>query len=89
MSDNVINDYIYKYNCLKIGTTDVSFSSDTNISNNIIESLFLNGKKSAKTFLKDVFTKNINKLKKEIINKEKNIIKNVLEKIINKIENDN
>lgn len=89
MSDNVINKHIHKYNCLKIISSDIKFSSDTEMSNQILETLLLNGKKSAKTYLKDFLIKKINKLKKDMKNKEKHIIKDVLNKIILNIENNN
>lgn len=85
MCDQIKNKDIYKYNCLKIDCIDILFSSETEISNEIIEILILNGEYSAKKFLKNKLKKKINKLKININNKKSDIIKNVLDDIINKI----
>lgn len=83
--DQIIKKEIDNHDCLKIDFIDIVFSSETEISKEVIELLLLNGKCSAKNYLKNKIKYKIKKLKKDIENKKLNIIKDTLNEIIEKI----
>jgi predicted acylesterase/phospholipase RssA len=89
MCDQTIRKDIDKYNSLKINCIDILFSAESEISKDIIELLILNGECSAENYLRNRIKNKIKELKKDIKNKKSNIIKDTLNEIILKIENDN
>jgi predicted patatin/cPLA2 family phospholipase len=85
LCDQIIKKGIEKYNCLKIDCIDIVFSSEAEISKEIIELLILNGECSAENYLRNKLKYKIKKLKKDIKNKKSNVIKDTLNDIIEKI----
>jgi NTE family protein len=86
MSDQIIRKDLQKYNCLKVDCIEIFFSSETEITKDLISLLILNGECSAKKFLGRKIKNKINELKKNIIDKHTNIINDVLNEIISKLE---
>lgn len=87
MIDKLIKKDIEKYNCLKINCANIIFSSECDITKEMIELLILNGECSAENYLKRKIKYEIEELKKNLDKKKSNIITDVLDDIIIKIEN--
>jgi predicted acylesterase/phospholipase RssA len=87
MSEQIMNKNLEKYNCLKIDSNvELFFSPELENYTNITNLLILDGKCSAKIFLQKKFKNKIKELKQNIISKQNNLINDVLNEIINKIE---
>ena len=87
LSDQLIKKDINKYNCLKIQSDDI-INMTSDMSNDIIETLILFGENAAKKYFKNTIKHQINELKEDINNKKIEIIKNTLNEMIDKIENE-
>lgn len=85
MCDQIIKKDINKYNCLKIDCIDIMFSSETEMTKDIIELLLLNGECSAENYLRQKLKYKIKELKKDIKTKKSTIIKETLDTIIDQI----
>ena len=85
MCDQIIKKNLDNYNCLKINCIDIIFSLENKITTELIELLLFNGKCSAEIYLKNNLKNKIKKLKNNIKNKKLNIIKDILNEIIEKV----
>ncbi len=86
MIDQLIKKDIDTYHCLQIDCVDVVFSSETELTHDILNLLFLNGECSAEKFLVYKIKNKIKTVKQNIKTVKQNKIKDILNEIISSIE---
>jgi hypothetical protein len=85
--DQLIIKDIHKYNCVILDCLkDIVFSSELEITKELVDLLFANGEYCAENYLKNKIKNKIKKLKKDIYNKKSNIIKDIYNKKSNIIK---